>query len=146
MKELEQNSSYDTSNFTISPSVRSQILSSPRPSRSTTTPSTTVTPSTVVSSIPTQSTILPSTSTSMMSIPYTSGSTSTINPSASSVSSFINAWGSPGGTPFPQRIPPTTKYRQAPYVTPSKIDEKLITIGNISARLPPEPKPTDRET
>jgi hypothetical protein len=145
VKELEQNSSYDTTNFTISPSSSSQILSSPRPSRSTTTPPTTVTPSTVVSSIPTQSAILPST-TSMMSIPYTSGPTSTINTSASSGNSFINAWGSPSGTPFPQRIPPTTRYRQAPYVTPSKIDENLITVGSISARLPPEPKPTDRET
>ncbi|RIA95529.1 hypothetical protein C1645_757472 [Glomus cerebriforme] len=157
VKELEQNSSYDTSSFTISPTGRSQ--SSPRPSRSTTTPLTTVTPNTVSSS---QSTILPSTSTSMMSIPYTGSSTSTsmmnipytggstsistIIPSASSTNSFINAWGSTNGTPFPQRIPPTTKYRQAPYVTPSKIDEKLFTIGSISARLPPEPKPTDRET
>ncbi|CAB4488282.1 hypothetical protein RhiirA5_411775 [Rhizophagus irregularis] len=156
VKELEQNSSYDTSSFTISPSGRSQIQSTPRPSRSTTTPLTTV-QNTVVSSIPSQSTILPSipstsistsTSTSVMGPPYTGGSTSTstIVPSTSSASSFINAWGSPSGVPFPQRIPPTTKYRQAPYVTPSRIDEKLITIGGISARLPPEPKPSDRET
>jgi hypothetical protein len=135
---LEQNSSYDTSSFTISPSGRSH------PSRSTTTPLTPVTQSTITSSIST----LPST-TLMMNIPYTGGSTSTtstIISSTSSANAFINAWGSPSGTPFPQRVPPTTKYRQAPYVTPSKIDEKLITIGSISARLPPEPKPTDRET
>ncbi|GBB90510.1 hypothetical protein RclHR1_01750009 [Rhizophagus clarus] len=143
VKELEQNSSYDTSGFTISPSGKSQIQSSPRPSRSTITPLTTVAPS--------QSAMFPSTSASISSVmgpPYTGGSTSTstIIPSTSSASSFNNAWGTPSGTSFPQRIPPTTKYRQAPYVTPSRIDEKLITIGNISARLPPEPKPTDRET
>ncbi|CAI2177802.1 12140_t:CDS:2 [Funneliformis geosporum] len=129
MKELEQNSSYDPSCYTISPS---------RPSRSIDTPTTSTV---VVSSIPTQSTIFPSS----MSLPYTGISTSTIIPSASSSNSFINAWGS-GGTPFPQRIPPTTKYRQATYVTPSKIDENVITVGNVLARLQPNPKPTDRET
>ncbi|CAG8549451.1 3363_t:CDS:2 [Funneliformis caledonium] len=133
MKELEQNSSYDPSCYTISP---------PRPSKSITTPTSS---STVVSSIPTQFTILPSS----MSLPFTGiSTTSTIFPSASASSSnsFINAWGSSGRTPFPQQIPPTTKYRQAPYVTPSKIDEKLITVGNVLARSSPTPHPTDRET
>ncbi|CAG8504913.1 3375_t:CDS:2 [Acaulospora morrowiae] len=57
-------------------------------------------------------------------------------------SSFVpNAW-FPDGTPVPVQVP-VSRYRIAPYVTPTKFSERLVNVKGVPALLPPDPDPDE---
>ncbi|CAG8469230.1 15850_t:CDS:2 [Acaulospora colombiana] len=62
--------------------------------------------------------------------------------STTSNASFVpNAWFS-DGTPVPVQVP-VSRYRIAPYVTPTKFSERLVNVKGVPALLPPDPDPDE---